>query len=175
MDTIFETAHLRIRKFRPEDAQPLYRIHAEAEVAKWIPNERYESPVEAEGAIRFYTDCVERSRLPYVLAVELKETGALIGDTGANAVEGQPDEVELGYVICSSHRGKGYATELVAAMGSFLHSAFGISTLYGRVLKGNAPSERVLQKNGFAFLREEADAADDPCGCGMLVYKKEFI
>lgn len=60
-------------------------------------------------------------------------------------------------------------------MGSFLHSAFGISTLYGRALKGNAPSERVLQKNGFAFLREEADAADDPCGCGMLVYKKEFI
>lgn len=175
MDTIFETAHLRIRKFRPEDAQPLYRIHAEAEVAKWIPNERYESPVEAEGAIRFYTDCVERSHLPYVLAVELKETGALIGDTGANAVEGQPDEVELGYVICSSHRGKGYATELVCAMSKFLHSAFGIRVLYGRVIKGNTPSEKVLQKNGFAFLREEADAADDPCGCGMLVYQKEFF
>lgn len=174
MDTIFETAHLRIRKFRPEDAQPLYRIHGEAEVAKWIPNERYESPVEAEGAIRFYTDCVERSRLPYVLAVELKETGDLIGDTGANAVEGKPGEVELGYVICSSHRGKGYATELVCAMSGFLHSAFGVRVLYGRVIKGNTPSERVLQKNGFTFVYEESGAADDPYGCGMLVYQKDF-
>ena len=175
MDTVFETTHLIVRKFKPEDATALYEIHREDAVSKWIPNERYETHTEAENAIRFFSSCTDRGRLPYVLAVELKKDGTLLGDTGANAVEGHENEVEIGYVISGRHRGKGYATELVAAMGSFLHSACGISTLYGRVLKGNAPSERVLQKNGFAFLREEADAADDPYGCGMLVYKKEFF
>lgn len=173
MEYLFETAQLKIRKFSPEDAERLYEIHREEPVGTWMPNERYADVKEAEEAIAFYADCVDHERLPYVLAVEAKETGELIGDTGINEVDGKPDEVEIGYVICQASSGKGYATELVEAVTDLAFRKFGKSVLYGRVMRGNEASVRVLLKNGYTFMREEIGAEDDPYGQGMLVYRKE--
>lgn len=173
MEYIFETAHLKVRKFGIEDAGCLYANHLEEEVKRWIPNECYADLEETQDAIKFYVDCVDHKHLPYVLAVELKATGELIGDTGVNEVERNPGEVEIGYVICEKHSGKGYATELLKAMTEFITKAFGINVLYGRVMHGNNASVRVLEKNGYKFVEEEFGAEDDPYGNGMLIYKKE--
>jgi len=174
MECIFETEHLKIRKFVIEDAQALYENHLEEEVKKWIPNESYADIEETQSAINFYIDCVNNRHLPYVLAVELKETGELIGDTGINEVEGKTNEVEIGYGICKRYSGKGYATELLSAMTQYVVSTFGINVLYGRVMYGNNASVRVLEKNGYIFVEEEFGAEDDPYGNGMLIYKKEW-
>ena len=172
MDYLFETPHLRVRKFDLHDVQTLFRIHLEEEVKRWIPNECYANLEETQKAIEFFSDCARARELPYVLAVEWKETGELIGDTGINEVEGSPTEVEIGYVISRKHSKKGYATELLAAMTEFAAFTFGINVLYGRVMRGNDASVRVLEKNGFVFIREEFGAEDDPYGNGMLVYGK---
>ena len=173
MDYMFETEHLRIRKFRIDDAQCLYKNHLEEEVKKWIPNESYADVEEAEKAIDFYIKRVENKSLPFVLAVELKENGELIGDTGINEIEGTKDQVEIGYTICKKYSGRGYATELLKEMNAFVLSRFGIKVLYGRVMSGNNASVRVLEKSGYRFVREEYGAEDDPYGNGMLVYKAE--
>ena len=174
MEYIFETEHLKVRKFMMEDAPCLYQNHLEEEVRRWLPNESYADIEEALGAIHFYVDCVNNKHLPYVLAVELKETGELIGDTGVNEVEGNTSEVEIGYAICQKYSGRGYATELVNAMNEFITSVFGMKVLYGRVMHGNEASVRVLEKNGYVYVEEEFGAEDDPYGHGMLVYKKEY-
>lgn len=173
MEYLFETTNLKIRKFCPEDAQRLYEIHQENPVGEWIPNERYADLKEAEGAVNFYANCVDHDRLPYVLAVESKLTGELIGDTGINEVEGKPEEVEIGYVISEAFSGKGYATELVEAMTELAFRKFEKSILYGRVMRGNDASVRVLEKNGYSFFQEEIGAEDDPYGQGMLIYRRE--
>ncbi len=173
MEYIFETEHLKIRKFEISDAIYLYKNHLEEEVKKWIPNESYADIEETKSAISFYVDCVNNKHLPYVLAVELKETDELIGDTGINEVEGGLNEVEIGYEICKKYSGKGYATELLKAMTEFSVKTFGINVLYGRVMYGNNASVRVLEKNGYEFVREEFGAEDDPYGKGMLIYKKQ--
>ena len=173
MEYIFETDNLGIRKFEYDDAQCLYENHMEEEVKKWIPNESYADIEETQEAIKFYVDCVNKRHLPFVLAVELKATNELIGDTGVNEVEGNSNEVEIGYGICKKYCGKGYATELVNAMTKFVVETFGITILYGRVMKGNIASLRVLEKNGYGFVKEEFGAEDHPYGNGMLIYKKE--
>ncbi|MDE7292937.1 MAG: GNAT family N-acetyltransferase [Oscillospiraceae bacterium] len=174
MEYIFETEHLKIRKFEPDDAIDLYKNHLEEDVKKWIPNESYADIEEARGAVDFYIDCVKNKHLPYVLAVELKSTGELIGDTGVNEALGNPNEVEIGYGICKRYSGKGYATELLGAMTNYIAETFGINILYGRVMHGNNASVRVLEKNGYEFVREESGAEDDPYGNGMLIYKKVY-
>ena len=78
------------------------------------------------------------------------------------------------YVICKRYSGKGYATELVKAMTKFIVETFGVNVLYGRVMHGNEASIRVLEKNGYIFIKEEYEAEDDPYGNGVLIYKKEF-
>ena len=80
MKYLFQTEHLRIRRFEAEDAKQLYENHLEEEMKQWIPNESYESLEEAGGAVAFYQSCVDEGHLPYVLAVEHRETGELIGD-----------------------------------------------------------------------------------------------
>ena len=170
---VFETERLRARTFGAGDARRLYEIHRDGEVEKWIPNERYEDVAEARQAIGFFAGRTSHNELPYVLAVELKENGELLGDAGINEVEGKAGEAEIGFVICRERRGKGYATELVKAMTGFAASAFHINTLYGRVMKGNGASVRVLEKSGYRFVTEETGAEDDPYGNGMLVYVKE--
>lgn len=172
MEYLFETERLRIRKFVMEDAGRLFEIHLEEEVKKWFPNESYADMEETRGAIQFYIDCVNNGHLPYVLAVELKETGELIGDTGVSEADGNSSEAEAGYVICKRHRGKGYAAELLKAMTDFMTGTFGITVLYGRVVHGNTASMRVLEKSGYEFVGEEFGAEDDPYGNGMLVYKR---
>lgn len=174
MQYLFETEHLRVRKFGTEDTENLYRIHLDEEVKKWIPGECYEDPEEAQEAAEFFADCVTKKELPYVLAAELKETGELIGDTGINEVEGKPAEVEIGFVIRRESRGKGYATELLKAMTAYAAETFHVRVLYGRVMKGNNASVRVLEKNGYRFVTEESGAEDDPYGNGMLVYKTQI-
>lgn len=162
-----------MRKLEPEDAARLYENHAEAKVKKWFPNESYADIDEAKAAIRFFNDCVEKNHLPFVLAVQLKETGELIGDTGVSEVDGEPNSVEIGYQICEKHSGKGLATEVLNAMTAFSFARFNATISYGRVVHGNAASARVLEKAGYKFVNEEYGAEDDPYGNGMLVYKKE--
>lgn len=97
MDIFFETKHLLARKLEPEDAVQLYENHAEEKVKRWFPNESYADLNEAKEAIHFFRECVDGNHLPFVLAVQLKETGELIGDTGVSIVDGQSEAVENGY------------------------------------------------------------------------------
>ncbi|MDO5151817.1 MAG: GNAT family N-acetyltransferase [Eubacteriales bacterium] len=156
------------------DVQRLYENHMEEEVKNWIPNESYAGMEETRWAIKFYIRCVDKKVLPFVLAVESKETGELIGDIGINEVGGHSNEVEIGYSICRKYCGNGYATELVKEMTEFVRKKFAVNSLYGRVMRGNNASVRVLEKNGYFLLSEEFGAEDDPHCKGMLVYKKAF-
>lgn len=175
MKVFFETEHLLVRELEPEDADRLYENHAEEKVKKWFPNESYADLEEAKGTIRFFRDCVEGDHLPFVLAIQLKETGELIGDTGVSEVDGQPEAVEIGYQICEKYSGRGLATEALKAMTGFSFAKFGATVSYGRVVHGNGASARVLEKAGYIFVNEEMGAEDDPYGNGMLVYKLEAV
>lgn len=175
MKVFFETEHLLVRELEPEDADRMYENHAEEKVKKWFPNESYADLEEAKGAIRFFRDCVEGDHLPFVLAIQLKETGELIGDTGVSEVDGQPEAVEIGYQICEKYSGRGLATEALKVMTGFSFAKFGATVSYGRVVHGNGASARVLEKAGYIFVNEEMGAEDDPYGNGMLVYKLEAV
>lgn len=118
---------MRVRKFEMSYVQRLYENHLEEEVKNWIPNESYADIEETGGVIEFYIDCVNKIHLPFVLAVESKETGELIGDTGINKVDGNSYKVEIGYTICKKYSGNGYAIELVNEMTRFACKRFLIS------------------------------------------------
>ena len=171
MELTFETERLIVRRLKREDALPLYNNHRDAEVRQWFPNESYADVSEALGAIDFFVERVNAGSLPYVLAAVLKKSGELIGDIGISKVDCETNGLEIGYVVSEQYRGRGYATELVVAMTKFAASTFGAKVLYGRVIRGNDASSRVLEKSGFKFVKEELYADDDPYGNGMLVYE----
>lgn len=167
---IISAGRLLLRPFEDKDAQALYLIHREENVARYLPNESYADAGEALSAIRFFAACAEKGRLPFVLAVTLN--GQLIGDVGINEVEGAPDEVEIGFCISQDFSSQGYATQAALALEHFATPVFNLKKLQGRVMQGNAASCRVLEKCGYRYLFTNPHAPDDPWGKGMLVYEK---
>ena len=170
MKLIFESTRLGFRAFKKSEALALYQHHSEKDYKRWFPNESYGDIKEARAAIDFFRGRVKKKRMPYVLAIELPETGELIGDVGVNEFWDKSGRVEIGYSICEKYQGAGYAAEAVMAMTEFVMSAFSIKHLYGRVMQGNEASCRVLQKSGYTYQGIEMGAADDPYGNGMMIY-----
>ena len=84
-----------------------------------------------------------------VLAVESKDSGAVIGYCGLFTVEGRPDdEPELAYELLRSAQGSGYATEAARAVVEWATQA-GYPRLWADVWDWNTASRRVLAKLGF--------------------------
>jgi [ribosomal protein S5]-alanine N-acetyltransferase len=87
-------------------------------------------------------------------AVELRETGELLGDCGLATyqIDGR-SEVELGYHFHRRHWGNGYATEAAAACVDIAR-ARGLTRLIALILPANEASQRVAARVGFAPERD---------------------
>ena len=83
-----------------------------------------------------------------MLGIRRRNEERPIGYCGLHIGRGSFDEPEIAYEILPHFRGLGYATE---AAGAVLEAAFatGRERLWATVGSWNAPSFRVLEKNGF--------------------------
>lgn len=88
-------------------------------------------------------------------AIVLRSTGELVGDCGLirTLVEGQP-EVELGWVVRRSHRGKGIAVEAAAAWRDYAFDTLRLERIVSMVSEKNVVSRRVAEKLGMTVERE---------------------
>jgi RimJ/RimL family protein N-acetyltransferase len=75
----------------------------------------------------------------------------VIGDCG---VHGEPDEsgdVELGYGLAESYRGRGYGTEVAISLSRWLLGQDGVQRVVGRAALDNPPGRRTLERAGFTL------------------------
>jgi RimJ/RimL family protein N-acetyltransferase len=101
---------------------------------------------------------------PYL--IEDTRTGATLGGASLHHFDPMRDVVELGYWLFVHGRGRGVATRVVRELSQ--HAlANGIWRVEAHVRVGNAASERVLERVGFAregvkqkFLRHRGERAD---------------
>lgn len=122
----------------------------------WLPSQVYRDEAHASSVLTVLISCLRDPgdpRLgPYVLGVQLKSTGALIGHVGFSPLD---DDVEVGFAIERSHQRKGLATEAVRAGCEWVTEAFPISSIVGVTDEHNVASQGVLQRAGFAWQRHE--------------------
>ena len=91
------------------------------------------------------------------LVVE-RDTGLVVGGIG---LFGPPEngQVELGYGIVESRRGRGYATEAARAMVQLALDLPGVTEVVAGVDPTNAASVRVLEKAGLSFRSQDGAEA----------------
>jgi RimJ/RimL family protein N-acetyltransferase len=80
--------------------------------------------------------------------------GAFAGRGGLRRyrIEGGEDVVELGYSVAPERWGAGLATEMARESLAFGFAELGLDRIHAFVFEGNARSERVLEKCGFAYV-----------------------
>ncbi len=156
--TRLETKHLAIRPFTSVDTKTIYLLSREKSLGEWIPDQVYEDENEAAEVIDFlisqYSPSPNPKERPFVLAIELKNSGEVIGHVGLSALtEG---EVEIGYAIAEAHVGRGYASEAVAAVSQWALFHLDLPSIHGITARENFGSGKVLEKTGYK-LESESD------------------
>ena len=141
------TERLLIRPFRETDANELHDVLGSPEVMKWTPSPP--SKDVAETAQRLARTVAFTARQPPGLglwALELRESGVLLGQVGLFPVEGKGPEVEVAYELAPRAWGHGYATEAARALIAYGFGELGLTRIVALILSGNERSRNVATK-----------------------------
>jgi RimJ/RimL family protein N-acetyltransferase len=149
-----ETERLVLRAWRKDDFRPWLDIMKQPEVHKYLG-----AATSAEEAWRRLTAAVGGWQFNGygTWAVELKATGALVGNVGVfNAWRDlQPefgDEPEMGWIFSSDTHGQGLGTEACRAAIGWVESNLAPTPLWAIVAPENVPSLSLAAKLGFERL-----------------------
>lgn len=145
-----QTQRLTLRPFVPSDAPALHRIANQPSVLRWMPDWQ-STEAQMADLIRFFISrypLASKDRARVMLAVELM--GELIGLVGVGNKEEVDDEIEIAYFISDAFAGQGYTTEAALALSRWALQKLELPYLIAIVEPGNFPSQRVVEKCGFA-------------------------
>ena len=142
------TERLLLRRPTLDDLDAWHAVYLDAEEV-WYGAPRSSIDENREKLIRQIAHHDERGF--GFCAVELLDSGQLIGAAGLQHLDGGP-EVEVGYRFLKEHWGRGYATESARASLAFGFDELGLERIVAVALESNIPSRRVLEKCGLKEL-----------------------
>ncbi len=162
---LFQTARLRVRRWFASDVEPLYRVYADPEGARWVDDGQPITRSECEHWM-VVTERNYAQRGYGMFAVDELAGGATVGFVGLVHPADQP-EVEIKYSFLRSRWGRGYASEIVAATLDYAEKMLGIDRVIATVAPQNAASQRVLRKAGMHLV----DELEEDDGTSTLLFE----
>ncbi|NUO55462.1 MAG: GNAT family N-acetyltransferase [Hamadaea sp.] len=163
-----KTGRLLLRSWRDTDLDPWAEMNADPEVREHLGP--LLSREQAAASIRYFQECIDRDGFGF-WAVEVLETGELVGMAGLDAVdeEAPVDGVEIGWRLARSAWGHGYATEAALAVLDYGFDRLGLPEILSITAVGNVRSQAVMRRLGMSPLTE----FDDEDGVHQVVFRKE--
>jgi RimJ/RimL family protein N-acetyltransferase len=143
-----DTPRLRLRWMAQCDLAALYAIYADPAVTRYWSNGAWTELSQAAQMLEA-TQEGYRDGTGLRLAIELKETGAMIGTVGLHHIVDASRRCELGYALGSAHWGQGYAGEAVEAALQHAFYALDMNRIEADIDPRNGASARVLERAGF--------------------------
>ncbi|MGA5352598.1 MULTISPECIES: GNAT family N-acetyltransferase [Streptomyces] len=142
---------VRLRLVTPEDAEALH--------SAYVANREYLAPWEPRRPDSFFTvegqaerigeqlrQLSERRAVPWVLDSD----GTIIGTITLSGMAFGPFcSAYLGYWVAADRQNRGLASAAVASVCRAARDTIGLHRIEATTLLDNAPSQRVLRKNGF--------------------------
>jgi RimJ/RimL family protein N-acetyltransferase len=149
---VFTAARLRVRRYVAADVEAHRALRADGDVQRFMhwPEEEDFAALLRDSAGRTPPD--DRGWIN--LAVEARETGALIGDHGVNVQDGVAC---LGLALLAAVRRRGLGRELVTASIGWLRR-HGVRRFRAEIDFGNAASFGLFFALGFRVVADREDA-----------------
>lgn len=151
MSILTETPRLRLRPWRMEDLEDFYAYAQNPDVGPWAGWKPHESIEESREILSRWVQGKEDG---FETALELKETGKVIGSIGVMA-DGHRPKIEgcrsIGYVLGKDYWGQGLMTEAVRAVMDYVFQVMKVRLLTINHYTINARSRRVIEKCGFVY------------------------
>lgn len=148
-----ETPRLILRPWQESDLADFYeyaRVEGVGEMAGWC---HHKSMAESRTILEMFI------RGKKTLALELKESGKVIGSLGLeemrpDPVEGERFGREIGYVLSREYWGRGLMPEAVQAVIDYCFGVLHLDYLTCGHFVQNKQSCRVIEKTGFTYFGE---------------------
>lgn len=149
-----ETDRLILRPWRERDLPDFYEyasVDGVGQMAGWMPHENMEKTRQILNMFM-----AEKK----VLALELKESGKVIGSLGIEEGREHPEVSEalmgreIGYVLGKPYWGRGLMPEAVKALMDYCFKELNYDYLKCGHFHSNSQSRRVIEKCGFHYLKE---------------------
>lgn len=147
---VLETARLRLRRLRMEDAKDLFEYASDHEVARYVMFQPHQS---LDDSYAFLERVLSRPPGSGIMTfgMEQKETGKMIGTCGIFLDSERDARAEIAYALNRSHWGQGYVTE--AAMSVIDHGFrnLRLRRIQATCFPENTGSYRVMEKAGMSY------------------------
>lgn len=106
-------------------------------------------PYTEADANRWLTEREKQACDPEKIFALREPEGNLIGAIGVARMGSSPHELEFGYWIAKSYRGRGLMTRAIAAFAQHAFARLGMERVYATPFHWNIASQRALEKAGF--------------------------
>lgn len=141
-----ETERLILRKFKEEDASDMYNNWAsDSEVTKYLSWSPHSSVEISKQLIGIWIDSYSNME-HYQWAIELKETGDVIGNINLLEISNNDENCEVGYCLGKAFWNKGIMTEALSEVIKFGFNEIGLQRIAARFDVHNLASGRVMGK-----------------------------
>lgn len=143
-----ETERLRLRDLQVGDEAALVPAWVNPEVARFMDEYGPRTPNEVRDWLRAAIEAAGRDVTAFGWAIELKNTGEVVGWIGFGGSDRGVADVDFAYVLAPRYRGFGYATEALSAVVSFCFEELGVTSLWGECAVANDRSAAVMERAG---------------------------
>lgn len=153
-----ETDRLILRLFVESDAEAFSAYRSDPEIARF---QGWEAPFSITQAQEFISKIMHLPQgeegVWYQVAIQLRETGELIGDCGFSFLDDCPEQAEIGYSLARPYHGQGYATEAVIRLLDYLFDTWDLHRVRAACDVENTRSMLLMERIG---MRREAHFVD---------------
>lgn len=142
------SSRLVLRRLRESDLSSFCHYRSDPRVARY---QDWTSFSEVEGQGFFAGQAKLHPDVPgtwFQMAIELGETGELVGDCGLHTPADRLGQAEIGFTLAPEHQGRGYATEAINCLLAYVFDQLGKHRVIAITDARNAPAARVLERVG---------------------------
>lgn len=172
-----QTERLRLREFRPDDADALYAVHSDPDVMRYWSFPAWTLPEQAVAKV----DDILRQRATdnmLVWAIAERESDLLIGSSAVFAINRDQGRAEIGYSLRRDCHGVGLASEALRAILAYLFDSMQLRRIEADIDPRNHGSCRLVERLGFVregVLRERWNVNDELCDSAIYgLLRDEF-
>jgi RimJ/RimL family protein N-acetyltransferase len=146
MDYWLTTERLALRRFTPDDLSWFADLHRDPAVTRYLGGAKDRAAIAAILRTRILDYYDRYPGLGVWVTVE-RVSGLPIGAHNLNHIQGEP-LVQVGFTLAKRAWGRGYATEMAAALLRYGFGELSLPRISGIASLDNLPSQRVLRKIG---------------------------
>ncbi|PHN04977.1 GNAT family N-acetyltransferase [Flavilitoribacter nigricans] len=152
---VFTTPRLELRQLVPEDARDVFRFRSNEEVGRYLSRPLEES---LSGCRDFIENIIEgiRKKELYYWAIALP-SGPVMGTICLWNLSFKDLTAEIGYELHPDFQKQGFMQEAIEAILQYAFETMKLQRIEAYLQTGNRASVRLLERNGFKFLKKVGD------------------